>query len=37
MTTYKGVLFFQEQPRMMVKTLRNLKIYKENGVFVIEA
>lgn len=26
-----------EQPRMTVKTLKNLNIYKENGVFVIEA
>lgn len=27
----------QQQPRMTVKTLKNLNIYKENGVFVIEA
>lgn len=26
-----------EHPRMTVKTLKNLNIYKENGVFVIEA
>lgn len=31
------IFYLQEHPRMTVKTLKNLNIYKENGVFVIEA